>query len=45
LAGNWRELARLLDLAAMVNFLDREEETPKSFRTVISVIAKTVGAQ
>jgi aminoglycoside phosphotransferase (APT) family kinase protein len=42
LPGNWREVARLLDLAAMVNFLDSEEETPKSFRTAISVIAKTV---
>jgi aminoglycoside phosphotransferase (APT) family kinase protein len=44
LPGNWREVARLLDLAAMVNFLDSEEETPKSFRTAISVIAKTVAA-
>ena len=42
LPGNWKEVARLLDLAAMVNFLDGEEETPKSFRTAISVIAKTV---
>ena len=42
LPGDWREVARLLDLAAMVNFLDSEEETPKSFRTAISVIAKTV---
>jgi aminoglycoside phosphotransferase (APT) family kinase protein len=45
LPGNWREVARLLDLAAMVNFLDSEEETPKSLRTAISVIAKTVGAR
>jgi Ser/Thr protein kinase RdoA (MazF antagonist) len=44
LPGNWREVARLLDLAAMVNFLDSEEETPKSFRTAVSVIAKTIGA-
>lgn len=44
LPGNWREVARLLDLAAMVNFLDSEGETPKSFRTAASVIAKTVGA-
>jgi aminoglycoside phosphotransferase (APT) family kinase protein len=42
LPDNWREVARLLDLAAMVNFLDSEEETPKSFRTAVSVIAKTV---
>jgi aminoglycoside phosphotransferase (APT) family kinase protein len=42
LPNNWREVARLLDLAAMVNFLDREGETPKSFRTAMSVIAKTV---
>jgi aminoglycoside phosphotransferase (APT) family kinase protein len=45
LPDNWREVARLFDLAAMVNFLDREEETPKSFRTAISVIAKTFGAR
>jgi hypothetical protein len=44
LPDNWREVARLLDLAAMVNFLDSEEETAKSFRTAVSVIAKTVGA-
>jgi aminoglycoside phosphotransferase (APT) family kinase protein len=44
LPSNWREGARLLDLAAMVNFLDSEEETPKSFRTAISVISKTVNA-
>jgi aminoglycoside phosphotransferase (APT) family kinase protein len=44
LPGNWREVARLLDLAAMVNFLDSAAETPKSFRTAASVIAKTVGA-
>jgi aminoglycoside phosphotransferase (APT) family kinase protein len=43
LPDNWREVARLLDLAAMVNFLDSEEETAKSFRTAVSVIAKTVG--
>jgi aminoglycoside phosphotransferase (APT) family kinase protein len=42
LSGNWREAARLLDLAAMVNFLDSGEETPKSFRTAITVIAKTI---
>ena len=45
LPGNWRDVARLLDLAAMVNFLDSEEETPNAFRTAISVIAKTVGAR
>lgn len=43
LPDNWRDVARLLDLAAMVNFLDSEEETNKSFRTAVSVIAKTVG--
>ncbi|MBV9877642.1 MAG: aminoglycoside phosphotransferase family protein [Verrucomicrobia bacterium] len=42
---NWRGVARLLDLAAMINFLDSEEETPKSFRTAVSLIAKTVGAR
>ncbi|MBV8375835.1 MAG: phosphotransferase [Verrucomicrobia bacterium] len=42
LPDNWREIARLLDLAAMVNFLDSEEETPKSFHTAILVIANTV---
>ncbi|HEX6565370.1 MAG TPA: phosphotransferase [Chthoniobacterales bacterium] len=45
LPDNWREVARLFDLAAMINFLDSEEETPKSFRTAVSVIAKTVGAR
>lgn len=45
LPGNWREVARRLDLAAMVNFLDSQEETPKSFRTASSVIAKTVAGQ
>jgi hypothetical protein len=44
LPGNWREVARLFDLAAMVNFLDSKEETPKSFRTAVSVIAKTVAS-
>jgi len=44
LPSNWREVARLLDLAAMVNFLDRDTESPKTFRTAVSVIAKTVGA-
>jgi aminoglycoside phosphotransferase (APT) family kinase protein len=44
LPDNWRNVARLLDLAAMVNFLDSEEETNKSFRTAVSVIAKTVEA-
>jgi aminoglycoside phosphotransferase (APT) family kinase protein len=44
LPDNWREVARLLDLAAMVNFLDSEEETARSFRTAVSVIAKTVAA-
>jgi aminoglycoside phosphotransferase (APT) family kinase protein len=45
LPPDWREIARLLDLAAMVNFLDSTKATPKSFRTAISVIAKTVGAR
>jgi hypothetical protein len=44
LPDNWREVARLLDLAAMVNFLDSEEETAKSFRTAVSVIEKTVAS-
>jgi Ser/Thr protein kinase RdoA (MazF antagonist) len=42
LPANWRDVARLLDLAAMVNFLEREVEAPKTFRTAISVITKTV---
>jgi len=44
LPGNWREVARLLDLAAMVNFLDSEEETPRTFATAIAVITETVEA-
>jgi aminoglycoside phosphotransferase (APT) family kinase protein len=42
LPSNWREVARLLDLAARVNFLERDGQTPKSFRTAVSVITKTV---
>ena len=44
LPDNWREVARLVDLAAMVNFLDSQEETAKSFRTAVSLIAKTVAS-
>jgi aminoglycoside phosphotransferase (APT) family kinase protein len=40
--GNWREVAKLFDLAAMVNFLEGEAEAPKTFGTAISVIEKTV---
>jgi hypothetical protein len=43
LPENWREVAKLLDLAAMVNFLEGEGDAPKSFRTAISVIEKTIG--
>jgi aminoglycoside phosphotransferase (APT) family kinase protein len=42
LPANWREVARLLDLAAMINFLEREREAPKTFRTAISVIESTI---
>ncbi len=42
LPSNWREVARLLDLAAMMNFLEGKEEAPKTFRTAMSVVAKTV---
>jgi len=34
---NWREVAKLLDLAAMVNFLEDERDAPKTFRTAISM--------
>ena len=44
LPANWREVARFLDLAAMINFLEGEREAPKTFRTAISVITKTVEA-
>jgi len=44
LPANWREVARLLDLAAMINFLEGEREAPKTFRTAISVIANTAEA-
>jgi aminoglycoside phosphotransferase (APT) family kinase protein len=43
LPSNWREVAKLLDLAAMVNFLEGEGDAPKTFRTAISVIEKTIG--
>jgi hypothetical protein len=42
LPANWREVTRLLDLAAMINFLEREREAPKTFRTAISVIESTI---
>jgi len=42
LPDNWRQVAKLLDLAAMVNFLDDERDAPKTFRTAISVMEKTV---
>jgi aminoglycoside phosphotransferase (APT) family kinase protein len=42
LPSNWREIARLFDLAAMVNFLAGKEEAPKTFRTAVLVIANTV---
>jgi aminoglycoside phosphotransferase (APT) family kinase protein len=42
LPDNWREAAKLLDLAAMVNFLEDERDAPKTFQTAISVIEKTV---
>jgi aminoglycoside phosphotransferase (APT) family kinase protein len=42
LPSNWREVAKLLDLAAMVNFLEDERDAPKTFQTAISVIEKTV---
>ena len=45
LPSNWREAARLLDLAAMVNFLEREGDAPKSFGTAIWVIEKTVNGR
>jgi hypothetical protein len=42
LEDNWREIAKFLDLVAMTNFLDREGENPKTFRTAVSVIEKTI---
>lgn len=42
LPSNWREVARLLDLAAMVNFLEDERDAPKTFQTAIAVMEKTV---
>jgi aminoglycoside phosphotransferase (APT) family kinase protein len=45
LPGNWREVAKLLDLAAMVNFLEREGDAPTTFGTAISVIEKTVNGR
>lgn len=44
LVENWREIAKLLDLAAMMNFLESESENPQTFRTATSVIKKTVEA-
>ncbi len=45
LPSNWREVAKLLDLAAMVNFLEGEGHAPKTFGTAISVIEKTVNGR
>jgi aminoglycoside phosphotransferase (APT) family kinase protein len=42
LPDNWRQVAKLLDLAAMVNFLEDERDAPKTFRTAISVMEKTM---
>jgi hypothetical protein len=42
LVDNWREIAKLLDLAALVNFLESESENPKTFRTAVSVIKETI---
>ena len=42
LPSNWREVAKLLDLAAMVNFLEGEGDVPKTFGTAISVIERTI---
>jgi aminoglycoside phosphotransferase (APT) family kinase protein len=38
LPDNWRQVAKLLDLAAMVNFLEDERDAPKTFRTAIAVM-------
>ena len=42
LPDNWREAAKLLDLAAMVNFLEDERDAPKTFQTAIAVMEKTM---
>jgi aminoglycoside phosphotransferase (APT) family kinase protein len=44
LPNNWGEIAKLLDLAALTNFLEAERDAPKTFRTAISAIRKTVEA-
>jgi aminoglycoside phosphotransferase (APT) family kinase protein len=45
LPSNWREVAKLLDLAAMVNFLEGEGDAPKTLGTAISVIERTVNGR
>jgi hypothetical protein len=42
LPANWREVAKLLDLAAMVNFLESAGEAPRTFSTAIAVITRAV---
>ena len=42
LPDNWREVAKLLDLAALVNFLEGEREAPRTFATATAVMEKTV---
>jgi aminoglycoside phosphotransferase (APT) family kinase protein len=41
---NWRELSRVLDLAALCNFLDAPEELPLTQETAIYLIRQTLEA-
>lgn len=42
LEANWRQTARFLDLLAMLEFLTRKGEYPKTFATTRAVIKKTL---
>ena len=42
--ANWRELSRVLDLAALCNFLDAPEELPLTQETAIYLIRQTLEA-
>lgn len=44
LPGNWRAVARFLDLLPQLQFLARDAETPRTFETARAVIRRTIAA-
>lgn len=45
LPDRWREIARFIDLAAMTNFLTRDDDLPRTFRTAAAVIEATLAGR